>query len=75
MTLEELQARKAAYLAAEIKILESQEYTIGDGVANRRNRRADLEQVRDELKVIDQQIEAIVARTSGRRRVYYGRPG
>lgn len=74
MTLEELQARKALYLAAEAKILESQEYTVGDGVANRRNRRADLEQVRDELKVIDQQIEAIVARTSGRRRVYYGRP-
>ncbi|WP_428419198.1 hypothetical protein [Methylibium sp.] len=75
MTLEELQARKAAYMAAELKILESQEYKVGDGVANRSNRRADLEQVRDELKVIDQQIEALTARTSGRRRVYYGRPG
>lgn len=75
MTLEELQARKAAYLAAELKILESQEYTVGDGVANRRNRRADLEQVRDELKLIDQQIEALVARSTGRRRVFYARPG
>lgn len=75
MTLEELQAEKAKFLAARDRILESQEYTVGDGVANRRNRRAELEEVNRELRWIDQQIETLVARSSGRRRVFYARPG
>lgn len=56
-TLAELKTRKAAYLQAEARILESQEYTIGDGVANRRNRRADLADVRAQIAELDQLID------------------
>lgn len=45
-TYAELQARLAAYLVAEGKALESQEYVVGQGNTARRNRRADLEQIR-----------------------------
>lgn len=75
MTLVELQARRAAYVAAELKILESQEYRVSDGVANRGNRRADLEQVRLAIREIDAQIEALGGGTSGPRRVYRIVPG
>lgn len=71
MTLLELQDRRAAYVAAELKILESQEYTIGDGVTNRRNRRADLEQVRLAIAQIDEQITSLENATSGARRILY----
>ena len=57
-TLAELQTRKAAYLTAESRILESQEYTVGDGVIQRRNRRADLADVRAQIEQLDQQIAA-----------------
>jgi hypothetical protein len=68
-TLAELQTRKAAYLVAETRILESQDYSIGDGVINRRNRRADLEQVRLAIKEIDAQIEALGGGATGPRQV------
>lgn len=71
MTLAELQDRRAAYMAAELKILESQEYTVGDGVVNRRNRRADLEQVRLAIKEIDLLIDAQTAALVPTRRVLY----
>lgn len=71
MTLVELQERRAAYMAAELKILESQEYTVGDGVVNRRNRRADLEQVRLAIAEIDAQISALEVVTVGTRRILY----
>ena len=45
MTREELQDRLDAYLAAELRILQSQDYQVGDGATARRNRRADLEQL------------------------------
>jgi hypothetical protein len=66
-TLEELQERKAAYLAAELRILQSQDYTVGDGVIQRRNRRADLEQVRAAIKEIDAQISALGGDAAPRR--------
>ena len=39
------QQRLDNYLAAEARILQSQEYAVGQGGTARRNRRADLEQV------------------------------
>lgn len=74
-TLVELQTRKTAYLAAELRILESQDYTVGDGVISRRNRRADLEQVRAEIATLDAQIAALQPATAMTRRVYRGVPG
>ncbi len=76
-TLDELQQRKAQYLEAEARILRSQDYTVSDGIVQRRNRRADLEQVRAAIKEIDLQIEALTpASTSSStgRRIYYGVP-
>lgn len=58
-TLEELQTRRAAYLAAELRILESQEYAVSGSASSRRNRRADLEQVRLAIAEIDAQITAL----------------
>lgn len=69
-TLAELQTRKDAYLAAELRILNAQDYTISDGVINRRTRRAELEQVREAIKEIDAQIEALGGGATGPRRVY-----
>lgn len=43
--LDQLNTRLQQYLDAEAKILQSQEYVIGNGGTARRNRRADLEQV------------------------------
>ena len=74
MTLEQLQTRLAAYMAAEEKILRGQEYVIGQGETARRLRRADLEQVRAEIKSLSDQIDAIDNAAVGRRRVLYTRP-
>lgn len=43
--LQQWQDRLANYLAAEKRILESQEYQVGQGQTARRTRRAELEQV------------------------------
>lgn len=71
MTLEQMQTRLDAYLAAETKILEGQEYTIGDGSTARRLRRADLAEVRAEIARLDQQIAAATAVQARGRRVLY----
>ena len=71
MTLEELIARRAAYLTAEAKILDSQEYQIGQGQTARRNRRADLAEVREEIARLNLQIGSLQRAASGVRRVRY----
>ena len=75
MTLEQLQARLAIYLAAEAKILTKQEYTIGAGQDVRRLRYADLAEVRAEIKSLTDQIAAAKVAASGGRRVYRMVPG
>lgn len=74
MTREQLQARLDAYLAAELKILRGQEYTIGEGQTARRMRRADLAEVRDTIADLQRQIDDIDSTASGQRRVLYARP-
>ncbi|MBH2008080.1 MAG: hypothetical protein I8H71_00365 [Xanthomonadaceae bacterium] len=71
MTLEELIARRANYLTAEAKILDSQEYQVGQGSSARRNRRADLAEVRDEIAKLSAQIAQLQSAASGVRRVRY----
>ena len=73
--LEELQARKDAYLAAELKILQSQEYQVGQGQNSRRNTRAELETVRKAIAELDDLIGQAAAAATARRRVYNLRPG
>lgn len=72
--LEQAQQRLANYLVAEAKILESQEYAVGQGGTARRNRRADLEQVRAGIKTAQAEIAALQAAQSGARRITYLRP-
>lgn len=76
MTLIELQTRLAAYLAAETRILQSQEYSVGQGGSARRNRRAELSEVRAEIAALSTQIAAHPDNTAARavRRVRYLRP-
>lgn len=70
-----LQARRDAYVAAELKILASQEYKVGQGGNQRSNRRADLEVVQAAIKDLDAQISAATAlATPGARRMYNAVP-
>lgn len=76
MTLVELQTRLVSYLAAEQRILQSQEYTVGQGGSARKNRRAELSEVRDEITKLGAQIAAHPDNAAARavRRVRYLRP-
>jgi hypothetical protein len=75
-TLEELQARRAAYAAAELKILQSQEYQVGQGGNARRNVRAELASVQALIRELDQDIERLQAQAAGNgRRVGRIAPG
>jgi hypothetical protein len=80
MTRTELQARLDAYLTAEAKILEGQEYQIGDGVTARKLRRADLGAVQAEIRRLSAEIAALdrqaAAARSGRGTgaIRYARP-
>lgn len=73
LSLQQLQDRLAAYLAAEAKILVGQEYTVGDGSTARRLKRADLAEVRDEIRRLQAEVAAAeaAAQPGGVRRVLY----
>ena len=72
--LELARERLQAYLAAELRILNSQEYTVGNGQTARRNRRADLESVRAGIQQCRADIERLQGQTSRGRRVAYLSP-
>ncbi len=73
--LEQLRARLQTYIDAEGKILQSQEYVIGNGGTARRNRRAELESVQAGIASIRAEITLLEARQSPRaRRITYLRP-
>lgn len=75
MTPEELKARLALYIAAEAAILGgSQEYQVGAGSTARRLTRADLGEVRAEIRSLTEQIVAATAAVGGGRRITYLRP-
>ncbi|MFD2754281.1 hypothetical protein [Comamonas terrae] len=73
--LQSWQDRLASYLAAEKRILDSQEYQIGQGSTARRNRRAELEQVQNGIRECQQKIAVLQAGQNPRaRRVIRLRP-
>ena len=74
MTLQELQTRRAAYAAAELAILRSQEYTIGAGSTARKLVRADLAEVRSAIADLDLQIQSAQPAAQRPRRIIYLRP-
>ena len=69
-----LRERLQSYLDSEARILQSQEYVIGNGAVARRNRRADLEQVRAGIADCEQQIAQLETATARTRRVFQLRP-
>ena len=71
MTREQLQQRLQAYLDAEARILQSQEYTIGDGGTARRNKRAELASVQQ--AITDLQAQIAKADAAARPRILYVR--
>jgi hypothetical protein len=74
--LAELQQRRAAYVAAELKVLESgEEYGVSSGTDGGTNRRAKLEAIRAGIMQLDREIEQAEARASGSTRVRVGVPG
>lgn len=74
MTLEQWQAEVVTLTAARDRALKSQDYSVGDGVISRRNRRPDLEQIQAALKEARANVETLVQQTNGTRRVYNVRP-
>ena len=73
--LEQARQRLANYLQAETRILQSQEYAVGQGGTARRNRRAELESVQAGIASIRAEITQLEARQSPRaRRITYLRP-
>ncbi|MBE2262245.1 MAG: hypothetical protein IAE92_05860 [Burkholderiaceae bacterium] len=74
-TLQELRSQRELVYAAYQKALTSQEYTVGQGVTARRNRRADFEALRTELAELDGRIaRAEFAANPRARRILYLRP-
>ena len=76
MNYVELTGRLAKYLEAEAAVLKSQEYVIGHGQSARRLRRADLAEIRAEIKSLQEQIGNCVDNPGRvkRRGVFYLRP-
>ena len=76
MTYAQLVTRLAEYMAAESKVLQSQEYTVGQGGGARRNRRADLAEIRAEIANLNAQIAAAPDNpaNAASRRIRYLRP-
>lgn len=73
--LQTWQDRLNSYLAAEKRILDSQEYQVGQGMTARRNRRAELQQVQNGIRECQEKIAALQAAQSPRtRRVIRLRP-
>lgn len=73
-SLEQAEQRLQAYLIAERRILDSQEYMIGNGGTARRNRRADLEQVQNGIREVRAEIAQLQTTAQRGRRVSYLRP-
>ena len=75
ITLQEWRDRLANYIAAEMRILESQEYVIGGATTGRRNRRADLETVQAGIRECRAEIAKLETASNPRtRRVFRLRP-
>ena len=73
--LQSWQDRLASYLAAEKRILDSQEYQVGQGQTARRNRRAELEQVQNGIRECQQKIGLLQSAMAPRgRRIINLRP-
>lgn len=74
-SLEQLQQRREAYLAAEAKILQTgQEYAVSSGPDGNTLKRASLRDIQEQIKLLDIQIARAEGRAQGRSRVRVGVP-
>jgi len=71
MTLEQLRAERAEMAAARSRILQSQEYQVGDGSGARRNQRARFADVDAAIQRLDREIARLEALQSGTRGLMY----
>jgi len=71
ITLEQAQARLDQYLAAEEAVLLGQQYEIG----GRMLRRADLQAIQEGIRIWDDRVEKLSAKTAGRVRAITPRVG
>lgn len=75
MTRDQLQARLDAYLAAELRILQAQSTTVGDGATARTRQMTELREVRLQIDVLRNELAQVDAQAAGTgSRVYYVRP-
>jgi hypothetical protein len=74
MTEAELSARLAQYLLAEARILEAQDYIVGQGSTARRLTRANLAEVQAEIRSIRAELLQLQPTSARGRRVSYLRP-
>jgi hypothetical protein len=75
LSREQLQTRLDAYLAAETKVLQAQEYVIGQGATARRLTRADLPSIQKGIQDTRDEIARLDASTiASGRRIMYLRP-
>ena len=75
LTLEQWRERLNGYIAAEQRILKSQEYTVGGSSTGRRNRLADLESVQAGIRECYAEIAKLETTSNHRaRRTFQLRP-
>ncbi len=75
LTIEQWRERLAGYIASEKRILESQEYAVGQGGTARRNRRADLDAVQAGIRECNAEIAKLETAANPQvRRVFRLRP-
>lgn len=75
LTIEQWRERLAGYIASEKRILESQEYAVGQGGTARRTRRADLDAIQAGIRECNTEIAKLeTAVNSQVRRVFRLRP-
>lgn len=75
MTRDQLQARLDAYLAAELRILQAQSTTVGDGAIARTRQMTELREVRAQISELRSEITQLDAQAAGTgSRIVYARP-
>jgi hypothetical protein len=67
ITLEQAEAKLALWMAAEDAVASGQEYSISSGSGSRRLVRADLKEVREQVRFWDGRVKELARGSSGMR--------
>lgn len=74
ITLAQAQARLDEYLAAEVAVLQTQEYKISAGDGFRSSTRADLGQIQKGIELWNRKVQELSAMATGRGRSFTPTP-